>query len=142
MLEKPFKIIIDTNLWISFLIGLKSSSDIRSILTDGTVSIIMTDILQQEIMTVASRAKFARYFAPEACKRLLAFLRARSEDYPLGDIPSRCRDPKDDYLLELVRVSGADILVSGDKDLTDLRQFGHCRIMTLPEFKQVYMRML
>ena len=40
MHEKPVKIIIDTNLWISFLIGLKSSSAVRSILTDGTVSIV------------------------------------------------------------------------------------------------------
>ena len=99
----------------------------------------MTDILQQEIMAVASRPKFARYFAPEACERLLAFLRAHSEDYPLGDIPARCRDPKDDYLLELARVADADILVTGDKDLTDLHQFGHCQILTLAEFKQMYL---
>ncbi len=136
MHDRPVRIIIDTNLWISFLIGLKSSPAVRNILTDGTVSIVMTDILQQEIMTVASRPKFARYFAPEACDRLLAFLRARSEDYPLGDIPQRCRDPKDDYLLELARVADADILVTGDKDLTDLLQFGRCQIMTLAEFKK------
>ena len=74
-------------------------------------------------MTVASRSKFARYFAPEACDRLLAFLRARSEDYPLGDIPKRCRDPKDDYLLELAHVADADVLVTGDADLTDMQQF-------------------
>ena len=55
MHDRPVKIIIDTNLWISFLIGLKSLPAVRSILTDGTVSIVMTDILQQEIMTVASR---------------------------------------------------------------------------------------
>lgn len=136
MRDRPVRIIIDTNLWISFLIGLKSSPAVRNILTDGTVSIVMTDILQQEIMTVASRPKFARYFVPEACDRLLAFLRARSEDYPLGDIPQRCRDPKDDYLLELARVADADILVTGDKDLTDLLQFGRCQIMTLAEFKK------
>lgn len=136
MHDRPVRIIIDTNLWISFLIGLKSSPAVRNILTDGTVSIVMTDILQQEIMTVASRPKFARYFAPEACDRLLAFLRARSEDYPLGDIPQRCRDPKEDYLLELARVADADILVTGDKDLTDLLQFGRCQIMTLAEFKK------
>jgi len=138
MHEKPVKIIIDTNLWISFLIGLKSSSAVRSILTNGTVSIVMTDILQQEIMTVATRPKFARYFAPEACDRLLAFLRARSENYSLSDIPQRCRDPKDDYLLELARVADADILVTGDADLTDMQQFGRCRIMTLAQFKQKY----
>ena len=132
---KPIRIIIDTNLWISFLIGLKASPSVRNILTDGTVSIVMTDILQQEIMTVASRPKFARYFAPEACDRLLKFIRARSEDFPLENIPARCRDPKDDYLLELARVADADVLVTGDKDLTDLHHFGHCQIMTLAEFK-------
>lgn len=139
MHDRPVKIIIDTNLWISFLIGLKSSPAVRSILTNGTVSIVMTDILRQEIMTVASRPKFARYFAPEACDRLLTFLRARSEDYPLGDIPKRCRDPKDDYLLELAHVADADILVTGDTDLTDMQQFGNCQIMTLAQFKQKYL---
>lgn len=98
----------------------------------------MTDILQQEIMTVASRPKFVRYFAPEACQRLLVFLRARSESYPLGDIPQRCRVPKDDYLLELARVSDADVLVTGDSDLADLHHFGRCQILTLAEFKQRY----
>ena len=139
MHDKPVKIIIDTNLWISFLIGMKSSSAIRRIMTDGSVSIVMTDILQAEIMAVASRPKFAGYFAPEACERLLEFLRARSDEYVLGDIPSRCRDPKDDYLLELARVSDADILVTGDKDLTDMCQFGRCKIMTLAEFKRKFL---
>ena len=139
MPDRHVKVIIDTNLWISFLFGLKASPAVRRILTDGTVSIVMTDILQQGIMAVASRPKFARYFAPEACERLLAFLRARSEDYSLGDIPARCRDPKDDYLLELARVADADILVTGDKDLTDLHQFGHCQILTLAEFKRMYL---
>ncbi|MBR5634686.1 MAG: putative toxin-antitoxin system toxin component, PIN family [Prevotella sp.] len=136
---KSVKIIIDTNLWISFLIGMKSSLAIRRILTDGAVSVVMTDILQAEIMAVASRPKFTKYFAPEACDRLLEFLRARSDEYVLGDIPNRCRDPKDDYLLELARVSDADILVTGDKDLTDMRQFGRCQMMTLAEFKRKFL---
>ncbi len=139
MHDRPVRIIIDTNLWISFLIGLKSSSAVRNILTDGTVSIVMTDILRDEIMAVASRPKFARYFAPEACDRLLTFLRARSEDYHIGDIPQHCRDPKDDYLLELARVADADILVTGDKDLTDMHLFGRCLIMTLAEFKKKFL---
>lgn len=137
MPDRHVKVIIDTNLWLSFLIGLKASPSICRMLTDGTVSIIMTDILQQEIMAVASRPKFARYFAPEACERLLAFLRTRSEYYPLGDIPARCRDPKDDYLQELARVADADILVTGDKYLIDMHLFGRCKILTLAEFKRI-----
>lgn len=139
MHDRPVKIIIDTNLWISFLIGMKSSVAVRSILTDGTMSIVMTDILREEIMAVVSRPKFVRYFSPEASNRLFDFLRARSEDYPLGDIPKYCRDPKDDYLLELARVADADILVTGDRDLTDMHEFGRCQIMTLAEFKKRFM---
>ena len=65
MSGKHVKVIIDTNLWISFLIGLKSSSILRSILTDGKITIVMTDILQQEIMTVASRPKLEEYYSHE-----------------------------------------------------------------------------
>ena len=136
MHDKTIKIIIDTNLWISFLIGSKAAFALRNILTDGKVEIVTTEILRSEIMAVASRPKFARHFAPESCERLLGFLHARGVDYPLGDIPQRCRDSKDDYLLELARVADADFLITGDKDLTDLRLFGHCHIMTLAEFCQ------
>lgn len=97
MQDSPVKIIIDTNLWISFLIGLKSSASLRNILTDGTKRIIMTDILKQEIMNVASRPKFSRYFTTGACDKLLSFIQMRGEDYPISDIPKRCRDEKDDY---------------------------------------------
>ena len=139
MQGKPIKIIIDTNLWISFLIGMKSSSAIKNILTNSNMVIAMTEILQSEIMAVASRPKFARHFAPEACERLLTFLRSRSENYPLSEIPKRCRDPKDDYLLELARVADADFLITGDKDLIEMHQMGRCQILTLDEFKQNYL---
>lgn len=135
MQDRPVRIIIDTNLWISFLIGLKASPAIWQILTDGSVEIVMTEILEKEIMTVVSRPKFLRYFAPEACQHLLSFLRLRSTNYQITDIPARCRDPKDDYLLELAHISAADILVTGDKDLIDMKRFETCRIMTLSEFK-------
>lgn len=139
MPRKKTKIIIDTNLWISFLIGLKTSSAIRNILTDQTVCIVMTERLEKEIMAVATRPKFSRYFDPNACHQLLSFLRQRSDNYLIHKILQRCRDPKDDYLLELAQVSDADILVTGDKDLLDLRTFGICKILTLAEFKNLFL---
>ena len=55
---------------------------------------------------------------------------------PLGDIPARCRDPKDDYLLELAIQSKAIYLVSGDSDLLEMGTIGDCRIMTVKQFEQ------
>ena len=52
----------------------------------------------------------------------------------MKNIPSRCRDPKDDYLLELALVSDADFLITGDKDLLDIKEIGNCQILTATEF--------
>ncbi|MBO7625029.1 MAG: putative toxin-antitoxin system toxin component, PIN family [Bacteroidales bacterium] len=136
MSDRPIKIILDTNVWISFLIGQKTSAVVRKLLTSRNVSIVMTGILQSEILAVASRPKFARYFPPEAGEFLLGFLRNRGDYYQIDNIPRRCRDPKDDYLLELAHVSNADLLVTGDKDLTEMHQFGKCTIMTIEELEK------
>ena len=45
------------------------------------------------------------------------------------------RDPKDLYLLALADTIGADYIVSGDADLTDLGQYNQARIMKLADFK-------
>ena len=45
-----------------------------------------------------------------------------------------CRDPKDDFLLELAAVSSADFLVTGDRDLLELRGIGECRIISPSDF--------
>lgn len=138
MKDKSIKIIFDTNIWISFLIGFSSFSVIRSLLISDKVEVVMTEILHSEIVGVAKRPKFARYFAPEAISNLSLFLRERGVYYNLNAIPARCRDAKDDYLLELANVSEADIIVTGDKDLTDMRMFGKCRIVTIAELNNLF----
>ena len=45
------------------------------------------------------------------------------------------RDPKDLYLLSLAETIGADYIVSGDADLTDLGQYNQTKIMKLADFK-------
>lgn len=54
------------------------------------------------------------------------------------DIPSRCRDVKDDYLLELAIQSDADFLITGDNDLLVIAKIEHCRIVTIMEFELLW----
>lgn len=60
---------------------------------------------------------------------------ANATNIIITDIPVRCRDPKDDYLLELAVQAKAIYLVSGDSDLLELKNVGDCRIMTVAEFE-------
>ena len=68
--------------------------------------------------------------------RLVRFLRKRCHFYKLESIPSICRDPKDDFLLELARVSDSDFLITGEKDLTDIKQYGRCSIITISDLNE------
>lgn len=45
-----------------------------------------------------------------------------------------CRDVKDNFLLTLSKDANADYLVTGDKDLLDMGEFGNARILTMTDF--------
>jgi uncharacterized protein len=45
------------------------------------------------------------------------------------------RDPKDNFLLDLIDISGADYLVTGDKDLLLHHPFKTAKILTPTKFE-------
>lgn len=131
--KDEIRIIIDTNLWISFLIGRKLSC-LLDLLSYPEYQLVVSSELTEEIREVFMRPKFTKYYTHENLELLLKFLKNRAVSFTLKNIPSRCRDPKDDYLLELALVSDADFLITGDKDLLDIKEIGNCQILTATEF--------
>ena len=135
MHTNKMRVIVDTNIWISSLIGRQLAS-LRDLLSYPCIELIMTERLMQEVLLVAQRPKFAKYFHSEDVEQLRHWMEQNMTNVPLGDIPSRCRDPKDDYLLELAVQANAIYLVSGDSDLLDIGTIGDCRIMTVQQFEK------
>ena len=128
------RVIIDTNIWISTLIG-RQLVELRELLSHPDIELIVTERLLQEVLLVTQRPKFARYFKGEDVESLRIWMEQNMTNIPLGTIPARCRDPKDDYLLELAIQSKAIYLVSGDNDLLEMGAIGGCRIMTVHQFE-------
>jgi putative PIN family toxin of toxin-antitoxin system len=58
---KSKKVILDTNLWISFLIS-KQFDFIDDLLLKGKFKLIFSKELIEEFLTVAKRPKFEKYF--------------------------------------------------------------------------------
>ena len=89
-----------------------------------------------ELYAVTQRPKFKKYFtSSQNVEELLNFLSTMGEMIELPEtLPERCRDSKDDYLLELAVVSDADFLITGDKDLLVIQTIGNCQIVTAIEF--------
>ena len=73
MKSRVVKVIFDTNVWISFLIG-KQLSGIRPHISDGRIQIVTTDLLLWEIKEVTGRKKLRKYFAPQSVDELMELL--------------------------------------------------------------------
>jgi len=130
------KVIIDTNLWISFLIG-HQTQFVRRILTDLRFDVYVCSRLIEEIHNVASRDKISRRVSAADVEDLLSIIQAFCQFITIEAevTQSAVRDPKDLYLLALADTIGADYIISGDADLTDLSQHNHTKIIKLADFK-------
>ena len=133
--EKASRIIIDTNVWISFLIG-KELRNLKDLIVNDKVKIILTDQLINEIKLVTSRDKLKKYFDQDKVTELISLFDILADKVKLSKIDKICRDPKDDFLLALSKESKANYLITGDKDLLDIKVYGRTRIVTVRQFRE------
>lgn len=137
MKETNIKVIFDTNVWISFLIG-KRLSFIRNFIVDGKVTIVITKILLEEIKEVAGREKLKKYFPEERVNELLEFLLVIGKNVEISPKHLLSKDPKDNFLLDLIDFSKADYLVTGDKELLKQNPFKTAVILTPANFEATF----
>ena len=123
------KVILDCNIWISFLLS-RQDCLLRRMLMDTRFDIYICDELLAEIVNVARRDKIRKRVSEAELQQLLKIIDAFCEKTTIDHIAeSIIRDPKDLYLLSLAETIDADYIVSGDKDLTDLNQHLRTRII-------------
>jgi putative PIN family toxin of toxin-antitoxin system len=133
MQNKPSRIIIDTNLWISFLIR-KDFSKLDEVLFTGKGKLIFSDELLQEFLDVVKRPKFRRFFSQDDVENILETIDEYAEFVAVHTQVEICRDHKDNFLLALAVDSNADFLLTGDHDLLDLVKYGKTSIVTISHF--------
>ena len=136
MKAKNIKVIFDTNVWISFLIG-KRLSFIKNYISSGQITIVTTELLLKEIKEVTSRERLKKYFPQESVTELFELLETIAEKVEIKPTHFINRDPKDNFLLDLIDFSKADYLVTGDKDLLVHNPFKSATILTPPNFEIV-----
>lgn len=135
--QKPSKVIIDTNIWISFLIG-RELQNLKYLIVDERIKIITTSQLIDEIRLITSRKKLKKYFNPEKISDLISLLGIIADNVKIKTIDKICRDPKDDFLLALSKESKADYLITGDNDLLTLKVYGQTKIITAKQFEEKF----
>lgn len=131
------KVLFDSNLWISFMIG-KRLSSLADVLCHHDVKVYVSEQLLDEIPGVIAREKFDRMISSET--RYYFFEMVYDVCF-FTDITveakSDIRDPKDLYILSMAESVPVDYIVSGDRDLTDMKQHAGIPILKYAELLDV-----
>ena len=133
MARKRDRVILDTNIWISFILT-GDFTKLDHIFQENSIVLLFSKELIEEFIDVASRPKFRKYFPLQDLINLLGQIEKKSEFIQVVNAINLCRDPKDDFLLSLAHDGQATHLISGDKDLLAIGTFGKTRILTLADY--------
>ncbi len=133
MAGKSTRIILDTNLWISFLIT-KNYSKLDRILFSGQGKLVFSGELLTEFIDVVKRPKFHKYFSQKDIEDIIKTIEKYGEFVEVNSTVKVCRDPKDNFLLSLAIDGRADYLLTGDAALLELKKIGKTKITTFSEF--------
>ena len=136
--DKRFKIIVDTNIWISFLIG-KSLKRLQQHIDSQKVLIVTCNEQIHELTDVFRKPKINKFFTSEQITLFFELLEESSEKIILKTKIDLCRDLKDNYLLTLAIDSNADFLITGDNDLLELNEIKNTGIIKFSDFEKMIM---
>ena len=129
--------VLDTNVIVSATLIRGGNEDrILRAWQQGVFELALSPPILEEIGRVLSYAKIQklRWTTQEEVISLLESLAGESVLVPGRLVVRASRDPEDDKFLAAAIEAGAEYVVSGDKDLLDLRMYRGVRIVTPAKF--------
>ena len=131
------KIILDNNIWISFLIG-KRLQLLEKVFRSPHITVFVCEELIQEFCDVVKRPKIRRYISEKDILETIKIMEAFCVHAEIScEAVSGLRDEKDLYLLSLADSVKADYIITGDKDLLVIKSYNDTKILTYNEFLSI-----
>jgi uncharacterized protein len=137
--SKSYKVIIDSNIWISFLIG-KHLRGLQNHIDSTEIKIITCNEQLIELSEVFRKPKIKKFFSKEQVAEFFELLDESSECCSIKTETTLCRDKKDNYLISLAIDNKVDFLITGDKDLLELGRVGNVIILNYIDFDNIIER--
>ena len=127
---KVKSVVIDTNVLISSALSTNGipSQILRYFILNN--KIVFSDETFEEFYSRLWRPKFDRYISREKRKSILLDFSNIAEWVEMSGALELCRDPDDNKFLEVAIKANAAMLVSGDRDLTDMNSIENIPIYT------------
>jgi putative PIN family toxin of toxin-antitoxin system len=102
--------------------------------SSGKIGLLFSERSFAEFITVASRKKFRHYFSESDMDELSIKMKKAAKIVRTTTVQTQCRDPKDNFLLELAVDGKADYLITGDDDLLELKTVNKTKIVKMSNF--------
>jgi uncharacterized protein len=131
------KVVIDTNIWISYLIG-KTLKELQKLMDHPEISIVITSEMVSEIKETFERKHLVKYFKDEQFSDFWNYLDKLNLDISVENIPQICRDKDDNFLLALAEQSNCNFIITGDKDLLVIKEYQGIKIIRFRDFMTSY----
>jgi putative PIN family toxin of toxin-antitoxin system len=141
----PIRVVVDTNVLVSgILVRLGLPNELLQLWRRGYIQMLTAPTLIAEVTRTLQKTRIRRKYdlAEEDIDDLIANLTAAEQVIPLPDepLPLVSRDPCDNVFLAVALAGGADYLITGDKDLLELRDspaLTALKIVTVREFMEI-----
>ncbi len=137
------RVLLDTNILISFLLVPRESSVITGVVEQGILGkftlLLPQDLLEELINKIYIKKYLQERITQNQMREFVSILKNAGEIIPRITVkfPEITRDRKDDYLLAYAVVGVADYLVTGDRDLLDIGQYKRLKILKPAEFAKI-----
>ena len=137
-MQSKQRIVLDTNLWISYLI--KADSPVGRIVSRILRHhwVLVSEATLLELADKVDSERLRLYFSAAEGLRLVLLLKQVAEWVSVQTVVRDCRDPKDDKFLALVLDGKADVLITGDRDLLALHPYRDIPIVQPRDYENRY----
>ena len=136
--KKIIRVVLDTNVLISALLFKGELSRIVGLWQKGKIVPVISKETFGELRTVLEYPKFS--LSRAEIESLI-----EHEILPFFEVVNisrhgkgACRDPEDDKFISCALSANADYIVTGDKDLSDLRKYQSIKIIHASDFMKMF----
>jgi putative PIN family toxin of toxin-antitoxin system len=136
--KKIIRVVLDTNVLISALLFKGDLSRIVGLWQKGKIVPVISKETFGELRTVLEYPKFSLSRAEIESlieHEILLFFEVVNVS---KHVKGTCRDPGDDKFISCALSANADCIVTGDKDLSDLRKYQSIKIIHASDFIKMF----
>jgi putative PIN family toxin of toxin-antitoxin system len=130
--EPILRVLLDTNILVSAIISSGNARELFKKGIDGRFTLVISEPILEELTTVMRRPKF-KTTEEEVGRTTMALLQTAEIVAVASNLNIIKEDPDDNKILNAAFDGGADVIVTGDHHLLELKVYKGIKIITLSD---------